>query len=66
MRRIASAPADAVDVAVGLTFTAGRPPVRADLVEAGAPAELEIADGCAWAIVPRLGASELVEFVFAD
>ena len=53
-------------MAVGLTFAAGRPPVQANLVAAGEAAELEIADGCAWAIVPRLGDWELVEFVLAD
>jgi hypothetical protein len=66
LRRLADFPDDAADVAVGLTFAAGRPPVQANLVAAGEPAELEIADGCAWAIVPRLGAWELVEFVLAD
>jgi hypothetical protein len=64
--RLADSPDDVADAAVGLTFAAGRPPVEANLVAAGEPAELEIADGCAWAIIPRLGAWELVEFVLAD
>ena len=66
LRRTVGSPGDAADVAVGLTFAAGRPPVQANLVAAGEAAELEIADGCAWAIVPRLGDWELVEFVLAD
>jgi hypothetical protein len=66
LRRTSGPPGDAADVAVGLTFAAGRPPVEANLIETGEPAELEIIDGCAWAIVPRLGAWELVEFVLAD
>jgi hypothetical protein len=55
-----------VEVAVGLTFREDARPPEAYLVAAGSPAQLELADGCAWAIVPELQGWELVEFVFPD
>jgi len=55
-----------VEVAVGLTFREDTRPPEAYLVAAGLPAQLELADGCAWAIVPKLQGWELVEFVFSD
>lgn len=55
-----------VEVAVGLTFQEDARPPEAYLVAAGSPAQLELADGCAWAIVPELRGWELVEFVFPD
>ena len=66
LQRDASRSREESDVAVGVTFEPGQPPVSANLIAAGEQAKLELTDGCAWAIVPRLHAWELVEFVFAD
>ena len=54
------------DVAVGISFKEDARPQEANLIKAGRPARLELADGCAWAIVPELQGWELVEFVFPD
>ncbi len=56
----------AIEVAVGMTFREDDRPREAYLVAASSLAQLELADGCAWAIVPELQGWELVEFVFYD
>ncbi len=54
------------DVAVGVTIHEDARPLEAHLIAAGSPAQLELAEGCAWAIIPELKGWELVEFVFPD